>query len=286
MYLGRFAAQRLLRFFTEITPVPRVQGNLSGAGCRNNITNEDSRKRSEESMRRLVALFVSAFALILLFPLMVVIALAIVLDSPGNPFYRACRVGRESRKFRMWKFRTMATVGKGWQTGPGITARGDARITRVGRVLRRSKLDELPQFVNVLLGHMTLVGPRPEAPEFVAFYTARHRAVLLVKPGVTGCVQIASAEESDSIPEGVEPDQYYVAHLMGPKIEMDREYLAQRTAWSDARIVFATAAMVVRMIFRMMFNARTESSEEPETMEAVASTAEGSGNEDLDHRSL
>ncbi|HTS74590.1 MAG TPA: sugar transferase [Bryobacteraceae bacterium] len=234
-------------------------------------------------MRRLGDVVLSAAALILLFPLLVLIAIVIVLDSPGNPFYRAWRVGKNGKKFRMWKFRTMATAGNAWQRGPGITSRRDARITRFGSILRRSKMDELPQFVNVLAGHMTLVGPRPEAPEFVAFYNSRQRAVLNVKPGVTGVVQIASAEESDSIPEGVRPDEYYVENLMGPKLEMDLEYLERRTAPSDAKIVASTAGMVARVIWRMIFRGATNFAAQPAVVEVAT---EGSGDENLDRRSV
>jgi len=234
-------------------------------------------------MRRLGDVVLSAAALILLFPLLVLIAIVIVLDSPGNPFYRAWRVGKNGKKFRMWKFRTMATAGNAWQRGPGITSRRDARITRFGSILRRSKMDELPQFVNVLAGHMTLVGPRPEAPEFVAFYNSRQRAVLNVKPGVTGVVQIASAEESDSIPEGVRPDEYYVENLMGPKLEMDLEYLERRTAPSDAKIVASTAGMVARVIWRMIFRDAADFTAPPAVVEVAT---EGSGDENLDRRSV
>ncbi len=234
-------------------------------------------------MRRLVDVVLSAAALVLLFPLMALIAMGIIVDSPGNPFYRAWRVGKNGKKFRMLKFRTMATRGNAWQTGAGITGPGDARITRLGSVLRRSKLDELPQFLNVLAGQMTLVGPRPEAPEFVAFYNARQRRVLRVKPGVTGAVQIASAEESDSIPEGVRPDQYYVDNLMGPKLEVDLDYLEKRTAPSDARIVLATAAMVFRVIWGMVFRFRADFPGEAAVVQVVA---EAPGDDHLDRRSV
>jgi lipopolysaccharide/colanic/teichoic acid biosynthesis glycosyltransferase len=243
-------------------------------------------------MRRLVDVVVSAAALIILFPLMVAIAIGIVMDSPGDPFYRASRVGRGGRKFRMWKFRTMSEPGNPWQKGPGITSRGDVRITRFGRILRRSKLDELPQFFNVLMGQMTLVGPRPESEEFVAFYNARQRAVLRVKPGITGCVQLASAEESDSIPEGVHADQYYVEHLMGPKLEMDLVYLENRTAWTDAALIFKTAGMVVRVMTRMLVRGRAEVPEE-EASELVAPaepamqvSGEGARDDHFDRSSL
>lgn len=221
-------------------------------------------------MRRLVDVAVSATAMVLLLPVLVAIAIWIAIDSPGNPFYTARRVGKDGRIFRMGKFRSMTTSG-----GPGITGRGDARITRSGAILRRTKLDELPQFVNVLIGDMTLVGPRPESPEFVSLYSYEQRAVLNVKPGVTGQVQLASGDESDWIPEGVRPDEYYIEHLMAPKLQLDLEYLETRTGWSDARVVFATAAMLAQVIF-----GRAPKRE----MEMVL--ADASGDENLDHHSV
>jgi lipopolysaccharide/colanic/teichoic acid biosynthesis glycosyltransferase len=222
-------------------------------------------------MRRCSDVAVSAAALILLMPVLAAIAMWIAIDSPGNPFYRAWRVGKNGRKFRMWKFRSMTRAG-----GPGITRRDDARITRSGAILRRTKLDELPQFWNVLMGDMTLVGPRPESPEFVALYTQRQREVLRVKPGVTGPAQLASGDESDWIPEGVRPDRYYIAHMMAPKIEMDLAYLETHTAWSDARVVFETAGMVAGAILRRA------AKREPELAAAVT----GLNNENLDRDSV
>jgi lipopolysaccharide/colanic/teichoic acid biosynthesis glycosyltransferase len=132
--------------------------------------------------------------------------------------------------------------------GP-ITGRNDSRITRVGRYLRKTKLDELPQFVNVLFGDMTLVGPRPESPEIVALYTSSHRAVLRVKPGITGRVQLDSRDESQSIPHGIDAREYYLQHLMQRKLDEDLDYLKARTPMTDARIVFQTATFVVRSFF-------------------------------------
>ncbi|HEY1207440.1 MAG: sugar transferase [Bryobacteraceae bacterium] len=194
-------------------------------------------------MRRAVDIVVAAIALAVSSPLLLVTALAVVIDSPGNPFFRGWRVGKGGRDFRMWKLRTMTNrVGKG---GP-ITGQDDPRVTRVGRLLRKTKLDELPQFLNVLAGDMTLVGPRPEAPEIVARYTAEQRAVLAVQPGVTGRMQIEAGEESESIPAGVDPQEYYVEHLMERKLRRDLDYLNVRTPLSDARIVFETATLVWR----------------------------------------
>jgi lipopolysaccharide/colanic/teichoic acid biosynthesis glycosyltransferase len=170
----------------------------------------------------------------------------------------------------MWKFRSMARAG-----GPGITGRGDARITRSGALLRRTKLDELPQFLNVLIGDMTLVGPRPESPEFVSLYTRDQRAVLNVKPGVTGLVQLASGDESDWIPEGVRPDEYYIEYLMAPKLALDLEYLETRTALTDARVIFATASMLARAIFGRA-----------PKRELDVALVESAGDENLDHHSV
>ena len=136
-----------------------------------------------DTLRRLLDLVASLAGLTLLSPLFVFIALLIALDSPGPVFYRGQRVGRHGRLFRLYKFRSMVISAD--KQGPGITAAGDARITRVGRFLRRAKLDELPQLINVLLGDMSLVGPRPEDPRYVAFYTPEQRRVLSVRPGIT-----------------------------------------------------------------------------------------------------
>jgi len=196
-------------------------------------------------MRRIIDVLFSLTVLLLLSPALAAIALAVVIDSRGPVLYRARRCGLGGKVFRMWKFRTMIMDAD--RAGP-ITSRNDARITRAGRLLRSTKLDELPQFLNVLFGDMTLVGPRPETPEIVALYTPIQRAVLEVKPGVTGRVQLDAGEESDSIPEGVQPQQYYLEHLLAPKLSMDLAYLKVRTAWSDVRILNETAAYVLRCL--------------------------------------
>jgi lipopolysaccharide/colanic/teichoic acid biosynthesis glycosyltransferase len=195
-------------------------------------------------MRRFVDIVIGSAVLSLLSPLLLLVALAIVIESPGNPFYLARRAGQYGRIFRMWKFRSM--VRNASVIGSAITSRRDARITRVGALLRKTKIDELPQFINVVLGDMTLVGPRPEAPQLVARYTESQKTILAVKPGVTGPVQLESGEESECIPNGVDADEYYATHLMADKIRRDLSYLENRTAWSDTRLVFATAMYVFR----------------------------------------
>jgi lipopolysaccharide/colanic/teichoic acid biosynthesis glycosyltransferase len=198
-------------------------------------------------MRRFVDIIVASVALAALSPLLVAIMLAVFISSPGNPFYGGRRAGKDGRNFRMWKFRTM--VDGAAKMGP-ITGKNDPRVTPLGRILRKTKLDELPQFVNLLVGDMTLVGPRPESPEIVALYTPSQRVVLAVKPGVTGKVQLDSGDESETIPEGVPAYEYYLTHLMDRKLRMDLDYLRGRTVFSDVKIVLATAGLIVRAVGR------------------------------------
>ncbi len=198
--------------------------------------------------RRLMDISGSFLALLVTSPLLIAVAIAIVMDSPGNPFYLARRSGKDGQVFRMWKFRTM--VPNASKLGPPITGARDPRITRIGHFLRRTKLDELPQFINVFLGDMSLVGPRPESPDIVARYTPEQHKVLSAKPGVTGKVQLESGEESDAIPADVDAEEFYIHHLMDRKLRVDLEYLEHRTLASDARILMSTAAYVLRAFAR------------------------------------
>ncbi len=198
-------------------------------------------------MRRVIDLLVAAIALPVAAPLCAALALAIRLDSPGNPLYGGGRVGKDGRRFRMWKFRTM--VAGADRVGPGITGKRDARITRVGAVLRRTKLDELPQLINLLTGELTLVGPRAEVPDIVARFTPEQRAVLSVKPGITGPGQIFyTTDQADAIPEGVAADDFYVEHLLGPKLAIDLDYIRTRTVGSDLKMVGATFGLMLRAL--------------------------------------
>jgi lipopolysaccharide/colanic/teichoic acid biosynthesis glycosyltransferase len=206
-------------------------------------------------MRRVVDVLFAAAVLILSVPVLIVIALAVAIDSPGNPFYIAPRIGRSGVPFGMWKFRTM--VKHAALCGPPITGRNDVRVTCVGRFLRATKLDELPQFINVLLGQMTLVGPRPEAPEIVSLYTPQQAQVLSAKPGITGRNQL-HGDEAESIPEGAKADEYYVQHLLDHKIRCDLNYLRHRTVSSDVQVLYATAVLVLRALLRLQAPLRSQ----------------------------
>lgn len=187
--------------------------------------------------KRLFDLGVAIVGLILLLPVFGVVAIAIQLDSPGSVFFRGKRVGKDGNIFYIYKFRTM--VADAAQRGPSITASTDNRITRVGRFLRRTKIDELPQLLNVVKGEMSLVGPRPEDPAYVAHYTPEQRQVLSVLPGITSAASLAFRHEEQWL-HGADWERIYLEEVMPRKLAIDLEYLQQRTFWSDVGLVVQT----------------------------------------------
>src|SRR5215831_13705372 len=197
--------------------------------------------------RRLADIFVASLVLILLSPLFLVVILAMVIGSPGNPFYGGGRAGKDGVRFRMWKFRTMVTGAD--RLGGAITSKRDPRVTTIGRFLRATKIDELPQFFNLLVGDLTLVGPRPEDPHIAEHYTPEQRETLKVKPGITGPGQLFyTTDQAHTIPAGVDPEQYYVEHLLGDKLRIDLEYLKKRTVWTDCRVLLQTLAYMGKAV--------------------------------------
>jgi lipopolysaccharide/colanic/teichoic acid biosynthesis glycosyltransferase len=165
---------------------------------------------------------------------MALAALAIKLTSPGPIFYRQQRVGQGGRLFWLYKFRTMR-VHDG--NGPQVTPDGDARITHVGGLLRRWKIDELPQFWNILRGDMSVIGPRPEVAQFVRLYTPEQRCVLDDKPGLAGPAQLVLAHEADLLRGHPNPEEAYIQYVLPRKLEVDLQYARQRTFWSDLRLM-------------------------------------------------
>jgi lipopolysaccharide/colanic/teichoic acid biosynthesis glycosyltransferase len=188
--------------------------------------------------KRALDLLISGPGLVLLCPLWLLLALWIKLDSSGPVLYRGKRVGRDGRPFHMYKFRTMVVGAE--RSGPAVTYRDDPRITKAGRFLRRTKLDELPQLLNVLRGEMGLVGPRPEDPVYVALYTPEQRQVLSVKPGVTGPTQLEYRNEASML-SGESVDEDYVSRIMPEKLKLDLEYVRQRSLMLDLKILWRTA---------------------------------------------
>jgi FlaA1/EpsC-like NDP-sugar epimerase/lipopolysaccharide/colanic/teichoic acid biosynthesis glycosyltransferase len=188
--------------------------------------------------RRAIDLLGAALGLGLLGPLLLLVALAIKLDSPGPVFYSQWRVGRGGKGFRLWKFRSMRLDADA--TGALLTRAGDPRVTRVGRLIRGIRLDEIPQLWNVLKGEMSLVGPRPEVPRIVERYAAAERRVLDVSPGITGPTQLAWLEEAERYPVGGDAEEYYVRHLLPRKLASDLEYVRSRSLVKDLGYLAAT----------------------------------------------
>lgn len=190
---------------------------------------------------RLLDLAISVSGLFILAPLFLGISLVIKFTSAGPVFYRAIRVGQGGKLFALYKFRTM--VSNASRNGPGITINNDPRITSVGRFLRRTKLDELPQLFNVLRGEMSLVGPRPEDPRYVALYTPEQRQVLSVRPGITSAASLRySAEET--LLSGENWETIYTQQLLPHKLALDIAYLKSRTVWTDMELIWKTATTI------------------------------------------
>ena len=178
---------------------------------------------------------------LLLVPVLLPVGLAVATTSRGPVFYRQVRVGLGGVPFVLLKFRTMRE-GSG---GPSVTAGGDARITAVGRFLRRSKLDELPQLVNVMRGEMAFVGPRPEVPKFVERWPGWAAPLLTVRPGITDPTSVAWANEEASLASQDDVETYYVETLMPHKLEASMAYLKTRTPWRDVRVLWQTAVRLI-----------------------------------------
>jgi lipopolysaccharide/colanic/teichoic acid biosynthesis glycosyltransferase len=192
------------------------------------------------AFKRSFDVLVSAAVLLVALPLIAAVALVIRLDSPGPVFYRARRVGRGGRPLRMLKFRKMHHNA----TGAPLTMSEDHRFTRIGRMLAKTKIDELPQLWHVLNGEMSLIGPRPEDPEFVAERFDEYADILAVRPGVTGLSQIAFAEESAILSKD-DPLEHYRTRIFPQKIRLDRMYASRPSLRMDVSILFWTCAAVL-----------------------------------------
>lgn len=194
-------------------------------------------------IRRLLDLSLAAVALALASPVIAAAAITVKLTSPGPAFYRGARIGRHGQPFDVFKLRTMR-VGTA-ASGPGITAGDDPRITTVGRMLRKWKLDELPQLLNVVRGEMALVGPRPEDARYVETYTAEQRRILDFRPGLTGAASVEFRDEESILAGAQDLDEAY-REIMAHKIDLDLAYMDSRTLRSDLGVLWKTATAVLR----------------------------------------
>lgn len=195
--------------------------------------------------KRLFDLLLAAPALLLLAPAFALIALAIKFDSPGPVFFRQVRVGRHGVPFRIHKFRTMRHDPE--DAGRQITVGADARITRVGAFLRRSKLDELPQLIDVLAGTMSLVGPRPEVPRYVALYPeAVRETVLSVRPGITDLASIEFRRESELLARSPDPERAYVEQVLPAKLRLAQAYVERSSLRTDLQVIARTLRVLLQ----------------------------------------
>lgn len=197
-------------------------------------------------MRRGLDILISTLVLVLFLPVGWVIAMLVRWDSPGPVFYRARRVGKDGHLFTLYKFRTM--VADADRRGPAVTRGNDPRITRVGRWLRRTKLDEWPQFWNVLKGDMSLVGPRPEDPHYVEYYTPEQWEILRVRPGLISPATLKYRDEEEVLEmltrEGEALERVYLKKVLTEKLQIDGEYLRRRTLWTDWALLAQAVAAV------------------------------------------
>jgi lipopolysaccharide/colanic/teichoic acid biosynthesis glycosyltransferase len=195
-------------------------------------------------LRTAVHRAVAALALVALAPLLLVIALAVRATSRGPVFFTQVRVGQHGRRFEVYKFRTM--VDGADRMAANISPHGDPRVTRVGRVLRSTYLDELPQLFNVVKGDMNLVGPRPETPEYVALYTHDERRVLEVKPGLAGPSTLGFMDEADRLADVDDPARHYEAVLVHERVRLDLACLDRRSLASDVRLLCRQVVAILR----------------------------------------
>jgi lipopolysaccharide/colanic/teichoic acid biosynthesis glycosyltransferase len=188
-------------------------------------------------MKRLFDVAASAFGIVLLAPVLIVVALVVKADSEGPVLFRQRRVGRRGMPFRILKFRTMRLA----TNGSSAVFDADRRVTRAGAFLRRTKLDELPQLFNVLAGSMSLVGPRPEVPAYVAHYPERDRAVLLsVRPGITDLASLRFRNEGDYLAREADPERAYLDKILPRKLRLARYYVRQRSLCFDIVLIWKT----------------------------------------------
>lgn len=202
------------------------------------------KKRFSLFLKRMFDIFASFFGLLVLSPILIVIALLIVLTSSGGVFFRQVRVGRKGKEFRIFKFRTMVKDAE--SKGMQITVGNDSRVTTIGKFLRKCKLDELPQLINVLLGQMSFVGYRPEVPKYVAMYTDYQRNILRIRPGITDLASIEYRDENEVLEQSDNPEDTYVNDVMQKKLALNIKYMQEMGFWYDLKLIFKTFLAILK----------------------------------------
>ena len=195
-----------------------------------------------DAVKRCIDLVVAIVLLLVLSPVLAVAAIAVKCSGPGPIFFRQTRVGRGGKPFDILKLRTMRPTRS---PGPLITGAGDPRVTRVGRVLRRWKVDELPQLVNVLRGEMSFVGPRPEVPRYVNMFAEQYRELLAVRPGITDIASMAFRDEETLLGRSSNPEDLYVQEILPRKLALSHAYVRRRSFGLDLRLIARTVAAIL-----------------------------------------
>jgi lipopolysaccharide/colanic/teichoic acid biosynthesis glycosyltransferase len=194
--------------------------------------------RFNKVVKRIFDFICSTLGLIILSPILIAIAIKIKMGSDGPVFFKQIRVGEKNKEFEILKFRTMVIDAE--KLGRQITVGNDNRITKIGGFLRKYKLDELPQLINVFKGNMSLVGPRPEVPRYVKLYNEKQRKVLDVKPGITDLASIRYRDENDLLGEAENPDDFYINTIMPDKLALNLEYIHKNNVFFDIYIILKT----------------------------------------------
>lgn len=221
----------------------------SGEGEEKALLNTDyakivRRKWLTRFFKRASDIIISALSLLLLLPVFIIIAIAVKCSSKGDVYFRQERVGKGGKTFKIYKFRTMVSDAE--SKGLQITVGADARITKVGKFLRKTKMDELPQLINVLIGSMSLVGPRPEVPKYVNMYDDIQRNVLLVRPGITELASIVYRNENELLAKSDTPEDTYINEIMPEKIRLNLEYIKKMNVFYDLILIFKTVGAILR----------------------------------------
>lgn len=194
-------------------------------------------------MKRIFDIFASGLGLIALSPLFAILAVWIKLDSKGPVFYRQVRVGKDNKDFRLFKFRSMRPDSD--KMGLITVGGHDPRVTRSGYYIRKYKLDEFPQLINVFVGDMSLVGPRPEVRKYVDMYTPDQLRVLSVRPGITSLASIRYRNENEILAASDDPDKTYIEQVMPDKLAIDLEYVPKANLWTDIKLIFSTFREII-----------------------------------------
>lgn len=195
-------------------------------------------------MKRIFDILFSLCVLVIFSPFLIILSVIIFFNDFGPVFYKAPRVGRNGKLFKMFKFRTMVVNAD--KIGASSTTSSDSRITKVGKFLRKTKLDELPQFINVFTGKMSVVGPRPDVKAFTDMFTEEEKAILSVKPGITDYASIWNSDEGKILEGAEDPDKAYMELIWPEKKRLQLKYVREHSFWTDIKIVFLTLLAVVR----------------------------------------